>query len=58
MNDFIRAITETPPTHTITATFTNGQTATYSAYMTDLLRTDPATLEIMDNDTGELLYIK
>lgn len=54
----IDSMTATAPAHTVTVTWTNGTRATYSATMLDLLRTDPAALDIQDDDTGELLYIK
>lgn len=54
----IDSMTAPAPAHTITVTWTNGTRATYSANMLDLLRTDPAALDIQDYDTGELLYIK
>ena len=43
---------------TITVTWTNGTRATYSAHMTDMIRTDPAAIEIMDNQTGEILLAR
>lgn len=54
----IGAIGAPAPAHTITVTWTNGTRATYSATMLDLLRTDPAALDIQDDETGELVYIK
>ena len=54
----IEAIGAPAPAHTITVTWTNGTRATYSATMLDLLKTDPAALDIQDDDTGELIYIK
>lgn len=52
------AIGATAPAHTVTVTWTNGTRATYSAMMLDMLRTDPAALDIQDDETGELVYIK
>ena len=40
----------------IIAYFRNGTSATYSAYMLDMLATDPATVDIIDADTGEVIY--
>ena len=54
----IEAIGAPAPAHTITVTWTNGTRATYSATMLDLLKTDPDALDIQDDDTGELIYIK
>ena len=57
-SEFIRAIYGKTPAHTVTVTWTNGTRATYSAHMADLLKTDPTALEIMDNETGEIIYMK
>ena len=46
------------PAHTITVTWANGTRATYSAGMLDLLKIDPAALDIQDDTTGEIVYIK
>lgn len=54
----IDSMTATAPAHTVTVTWANGTRATYSAAMLDLLRTDPAALDIQDDTTGELIYIK
>ena len=52
------AIGAPAPAQTITVSWTNGTRATYSANMLDLLRTDPAALDIQDDETGELVYIR
>ena len=52
------AIRAPAPAHTVTVTWTNGTRATYSAGMLDMLKTDPAALDIQDDTTGELVYIK
>lgn len=54
----IDAITALAPAQTVTVTWANGTRATYSAGMLDLLRTDPAALDIQDDTTGELVYIR
>ena len=54
----IGAIGAQAPAQTITVTWANGTRATYSANMLDMLRTDPAALDIQDDETGELIYIK
>lgn len=36
----------------------NGSRVMYSWYMQNLIKTDPACLEIMDKQTGEILYYK
>lgn len=52
------SITAPAPAHTVTVTWANGTRATYSANLLDLLRTDPAALDIQDDSTGEMVYIK
>lgn len=47
---------EAPPT--ITAIFRNGTTATYTTSIFELLKTDPSVQEIIDNETGELLFFR
>jgi hypothetical protein len=42
---------------TYTAHFKNGQEATYTAAVLYDLKTDPFVVDIMDNDTGEIIYI-
>lgn len=56
------AIGAPAPAHTITATIIGPDgtpyRATYSADMLDSLRTEPRVLDIQDDETGELIYIK
>lgn len=40
----------------IQATFRDGSTAVYTEAVLKLLATDPDTVEIIDLETGELLY--
>lgn len=54
----IASIGAPAPAQTVTVTWANGTRATYSADMLDLLRTDPAALDIQDDSTGEMVYIK
>jgi hypothetical protein len=54
----IGAIGAPAPAHTVTVSWANGTRATYSAAMLDMLRTDPAALDIQDDTTGEIVYIK
>jgi len=54
----VASIGATAPAQTVTVTWANGTRATYSADMLDLLRTDPAALEIQNDTTGEMVYIK
>ena len=55
---FTRAIGNPKKLHTIRVTFTDGQKANYTIGMLPLLKTDFAVAEIMDNETGEILYSK
>lgn len=54
----IASIGAPTPAQTVTVTWSNGSRATYSADMLDMLRTDPAALDIQDDTTGEMIYIK
>lgn len=40
----------------ITAFFRDGRYGTYSDYMFDLLAADPAVIDIIDAETGEVIY--
>lgn len=57
INAMISAIMAPNPAKTVTVSWANGTRATYSADMLGLLKTDPAALDIQDDETGELLYI-
>ena len=54
----IASISAQAPAHTVTVTWASGTRAAYSATMLDMLRTDPAALDIQDDSTGEIIYIK
>ena len=58
----IGAIGAPAPAHTITATIIGPDgtpyRATYTANMLNSLRTEARVLDIQDDDTGELIYIK
>lgn len=56
--DILDAIGNSENAPEIVARFENGTEATYSAYMLDMLKTDAATLDIIDAATGELLYTR
>ncbi len=43
---------------TITAYFRNGRAVTYTTAILELLKTDPDVAYIMDDETGEVLYIR
>ena len=42
----------------IMATFENGRKVVYTMNIYYLLKNDPAVIEIMDNQTGEIIYSK
>ena len=42
---------------TYTAHFRNGQEGTYTAAVLSDLKTDSFVVDIMDNETGEIIYI-
>ena len=42
----------------ITATFANGRKIVYTMSIYQLLKTDPQVIEIMDNETGEILIAR
>ena len=54
----IASIGAPAPAQTVTVTWANGTRANYSADMLDALKTDPAALDIQDDSTGEIIYIK
>ena len=58
MQDFIQAICSNTNAKTITAHFTDGTQADYTAAIFDLLKSDNTVSCITDSDTGEVLYIK
>jgi len=55
---FTKAIGNRKQQQTIKVTFVNGRAANYSKPMFSMLKTETAVLEIMDNETGEILYSK
>lgn len=58
MNDFIKAVTSATSADTVTATFTDGSTAEYTTAIIELLKADKTVENIIDNSTGEVLYIR
>ena len=53
---FINSIFGTTTAESITATFKNGTSADYTTDIFSLLVSDPATAEIISNETGEVYY--
>ena len=58
INGFMSAIFGEDPAETVTAFFRNGTSASYGAHMVQALAEDVGTLEIMDNQTGEILFYR
>lgn len=42
----------------ITVTFKNGHKAVYTMNIFNLLKTDPDVIDIIDNATGEIIFMK
>lgn len=42
----------------ITATFINGRRIVYTTNIYRLLTTDPQVIEIIDNETGEIIFTR
>lgn len=58
MNDFTRAIFNQEQQPEIIAYFRDGRSATYTARILDDLRRDNNTAEIVDTETGEVLFCR
>lgn len=51
-------LTKTDPMDTIDVVFVGGYRATYSKLLVDEHMEDPETEKIIDNATGEIIYVK
>lgn len=51
-------LTKTSPNDTIDVVFVGGYRATYSKLLLDEHMEDPETERIIDNATGEIIYVK
>ena len=58
MKDFINAIGNDKKYHKIMVTFSSGKSGIYTDRIIEMLKSDPATMEIIDSETGEVLYYK
>lgn len=58
MNDFIKALDTTTTTSNILVTFRDSTQAEYTTNILELLKTDNDVTEIMDMETGELLFYR
>ena len=56
-NEWVKTVTVKTAPATITVTFAGHAPAIYSKSMLPLFKTDPAVIDIMDTQTGEILYI-
>jgi len=55
---FIDAIKATPSAPPIIAIFKNREPVTYTAASLELLKTDPAVMDICDGETGEIIFTR
>ena len=58
MKDFINVIGNDKKYRKIMVTFSSGQSGIYTDRIMEMLKSDPATMEIIDSETGEVLYYK
>lgn len=58
MNDFINALFNTQEQKTVIAYFANGTSETYTRKILHLLKTEPDITDIVDGETGELIYTR
>lgn len=56
MNDFLNALFNTSEQKTVIAYFANGQSETYTYSILHLLKTEPDITDIVDGETGELIF--
>ena len=58
LNDFANALNASAKPETITATFTNGNKATYTTAIIEMLKTDAAIIELVNDQTGEVIFYR
>ena len=58
MNDFLNALFNTSEQKTVIAYFANGQSESYTYNILNLLKTEPDIQNIVDGETGELIYTR
>lgn len=58
MNDFINALFNTQEQKTVIAYFANGTSETYTYGILNLLKTEPDITDIVDSETGEIIYTR
>lgn len=57
-NMILNAIGNNEKQHTIIAYFKGGREATYTINILEMLKTDPAIIDIIDGETGEIIYTR
>lgn len=55
---FTQAVTDHRPQHEIIAYFAGGQKAVYTVQTFGLLCSDPQCMEIVDTETGEVIFCR
>lgn len=58
MNDFVKALFNTSEQKTVIAYFANGTSETYTRNILHLLKTEKDVTNIIDGETGELIYTR
>ena len=58
MNDFLNALFNTSEQKTVIAYFANGTSETYTRNILGMLQTEPDITNIVDGETGELIYTR
>jgi len=58
MDDFLNALFNTSEQKTVIAYFANGQSETYTRNILHLLKTEPDITDIVDGETGEIIYTR
>jgi len=58
MNDFLNALFNTTEQKTVIAYFANGTSASYTYSILNLLKTEPDITDIVDGETGEIIYTR
>lgn len=58
MNEFINALFNTSEQKTVIAYFANGTSETYTRNILNLLKTEPDVTNIIDGETGEIIYTR
>ena len=58
MNDFINSLFNTQEQKTVIAYFANGTSETYTRNILHLLKTEPDITDIVDGETGEVIFAR